>query len=501
MSDLTAAALADLASRRPDLAALMARGMGAAMARILDLEERLRATGERLERSRRPSIPDSRTSHSPPSQDPRPKPRSRRVKSGKKSGGQPGHVGHRLEPVATPDAVVDHAVVSCQHCQTDLRREPVASIRSHQVFDLPTIQLEVTEHRCEQKACPSCQRMTTAPPPAQAGQPTQYGLRLSGLAVYLTTGHFVPVARTCDIIHALTGSRPSQGWVMECQKRVSRNLGGFMDRVIALLKQVPTICCDETGFRFCGKRYWLHVCSTVLLTVLMVSRFRGSQAMRELGILGNIKQTAIHDHYPSYFTFDNPHGMCNAHLVRELTFVHKEMGQAWGRRMIRVLIDGKNSKERHHPLGRPVPRPEIDQITRRYRAALAAGYAANPPPPPPTVVKPGKKKRGKVLSLLDRLRDHEEDTLRFLHDQTVPWENNQAERDLRMAKVQQKVSGGFRTEAGADIFARCRSYLDTMRKQKQDIMAGIVAALEGKAWMPAASTAPTKRATKKQMVA
>jgi hypothetical protein len=500
MSDLTAAELADLATTRPDLVQLMTRGLGAVMAHILDLEKRLRATGERLEKSRRTIIPNSRTSHSPPSQDPRPKPRSRRVKSGKKSGGQPGHAGHRLEPVATPDEVVEHPVIECHHCQTDLRREPIAAIRRHQVFDLPKIRLEVTEHRCEQKACPECRQVTTAAAPAEASQLTQYGLRLSGFAVYLNAGHFVPIARTCDIIQALTGSRPSQGWVMECQKRVSKNLDGFMDRVTDLLKKAATIFCDETGFRFCAERFWLHVCSTAMLTLLMISRFRGTKAMREMGILGNIRQTAIHDHYSSYFTYDNKHGMCNAHHVRELTFVYEEMGQKWGRRMIRVLIDGKKIKELYHPKGQQVPEEEIDGITRRYRAALVAGYSVNPPPPPPLKVKPGKKTRGKVLCLLDRLQNLERETLRFLHDPTVPWENNQAERDLRMAKVQQKVSGGFRTEAGADIFARCRSYLDTMRKQGHDTMAGIIAALEGKAWMPK-STSRGRHRTKKRQAA
>lgn len=498
MSDLTAAELADLVTDRPDLAQLMTRGIGAVMALILDLEKRLRATGERLEKSRRTIIPNSRTSHSPPSQDPRPKPRSRREKSGKKSGGQPGHAGHRLELIATPNEVVEHPVIECHHCQTDLRREPIAAISRRQVFDLPKIQLEVTEHRCEQKACPECRHITTATAPAEASQPTQYGLRLSGFAVYLNAGHFVPIARTCDIIQTLTGSRPSQGWVMECQKRVSKNLDNFLNRVVELLKEVPTIFCDETGFRFCAERFWLHVCSTAMLTLLMISRFRGTKAMREMGILGNVRQTAIHDHYSSYFTYDNKHGMCNAHHVRELTFVYEEMDQKWGRRMIRVLIDGKKIKELYHPKGLQVPVKEIERITRRYRAALVAGYRVNPPPPPPLKVKPGKKTRGKVLCLLDRLKNLEQETLRFLHDPTVPWENNQAERDLRMAKVQQKVSGGFRTEAGADIFARCRSYLDTMRKQGHDTMAGIIAALEGKAWMPKSTSRGRRRRKKRQ---
>lgn len=493
MSDLTAEQLDDLAHARPDLAQVMKRGMAAAMSLIMSLEARLHEVGIRFQKSKRVPFPNSRTSHNPPSLDPRPKTRSLRKKSGKKSGGQPGHAGHRLEPVATPDVVIDHPVTECGQCEANLKAEPVLDFTRRQVFDLPQIRLEVTEHRCERKTCPTCATITTAEAPKGAEQPTQYGLRLSALAVYLSVGHFVPVARTCDIIQTVTGSRPSQGWVLECQKRVSQRLDGFMDRVKDLLRRAKSVCCDETGFRFCAERFWLHVCSTALLTCLMVSRSRGAKAIREMGILGNIRQTAIHDHYHSYFTMDCMHGMCNAHHLRELTYVHEELGQGWAKCMIQVLLDGKALKEQYHPCGKPVPEAKVQSITSRYRRALTAGRAVNPEPPPPRKPTKGRIARSKPLNLLNRLREHEEDTLRFLIDPAVPWDNNQAERDLRMGKVQQKVSGGFRTEAGAVIFARCRSYLDTMRKNKMDVISGIMLALQGSAWKPSARHVSRKR--------
>ena len=430
---------------------------------------------------------DSRKTHAPPSTDPRPKPRSRRRRSGKKSGGQCGHAGHRLEPVAKPDHTVEHAVTICP-CGTDLRRQPSIEVVKHQVFELPKIRLEVTEHRCERKICPACQRVSTAQAPAFARQPTQYGPRLAGWAVYLTVGHFVPVARTCELFQTLTGHCPSQGWVLACQKRVSRNLDGFMSRITALLRKAQAVCCDETGLRFGGQRHWLHVCCTALLTLLLVSRHRGSEGTKALGILGTVR-TAIHDNYPSYFTFDCTHGLCNAHHQRELVYIHEELGQRWDKRMIRVLLAGKELKERYHPIGKRIPQRLIDNIRRRYRAALEAGFEINAPPPQRQPGQRGRIKRGKARNLLERLRDREDAALHFLEDPAVPWENNQAERDLRMAKVQQKVSGGFRTEAGAQIFARCRSYLDTMRKQKHDLMDGIVEAMAGHAWMPQESLA------------
>jgi transposase len=471
-----------LYEQRPDLRDLAGAGEEAMIRRVLELEAAAKI---------RVPIGDSRMTHAPPSSDPRPKPRSRRLRSGKRSGGQPGHKGHRLEPVAKPDRVIDYAVTSCS-CGTDLRHQPVAAVVAHQVFDLPQIRLEVTEHRCERKSCPTCERVSTARAPAGARQPTQYGPRLACWAVYLTVGHFVPVARSCELIHALTGTRPSQGWVLSCQRRLSRRLDGFTERVTELLRQSSVVCCDETGFRFGGKRRWLHVCCTAVLTLLLVSRFRGREGTMALGILGTAR-VAIHDNYPSYFTFEGAHGLCNAHHQRELIYVKMELGGRWAGRMIRVLLDGKRLKEHYHSAGKLVPANLIARIRRRYRLALQAGYAIAPTPSPRRPGQRGKIARGKERCLLDRLRDREEETLLFLMDIDVPWENNQAERDLRMAKVQQKVSGGFRTESGAQIFARCRSYIDTMRKQNHDPMTGIMTAMSGDTWMP-----QTPKTTKKQ---
>jgi len=197
-------------------------------------------------------------------------------------------------------------------------------------------------------------------------------------------------------------------------------------------------------------RHWLHVCCTALFTLLLVSRHRGSEGTKALGILGTVR-TAIHDNYPSYFTFDCAHGLCNAHHQRELVYIHEELGQRWAKRMIRVLLAGKELKERYHPIGKRIPQQLINNIKRRYRAALEAGFEINAPPPQRQPGQRGRIKRGKARNLLERLRDREDAALHFLEDPAVPWENNQAERDLRMAKVQQKVSGGFRTEAGAQI--------------------------------------------------
>jgi transposase len=467
---------------RPDVAALIDQGMEAVVRRLLEVERErdvARATPVRS------PIGDSRTTHAPPSTDPRPKPRSQRRKTGKKSGGQPGHQGHRLEPVATPDHTVVHAVTTCAGCGHDLTATAATGITPHQVFELPKLPLVVTEHRLERKVCPCCAATTSATPPAGAEQPTQYGSRLAGLAVYLHVGHFVPLERTADIIEVLTGTRVSEGWICACQERVSGRLDPFIAAITACLQKAKAICCDETGFRFAGRRHWLHVCCTALLTLLLCHRRRGTEGTDALGVMPGYTGTAIHDHWPPYFTYDTcSHAVCNEHHVRELDGVTVRDGQGWAERMKVVLYDGLDLKHRYHDHDLDIPPDNIATLTARYEQCLRDGYAVTPEPAPTSVPKRGRPKRGKTLSLLDRLRDRQVETLRFLHDRHVPWSNNQAERDIRPMKIQQKVSGGFRTESGAIEFCRIRSYLSTTTKNGIDPCDAIALALAGSPWLP-----------------
>jgi len=472
----------EIRAARPDVAALIDQGLLAVVERLLEVEQERDAA-----RAARSCVPigDSRTTHAPPSTDPRPKPRSQRRKTGKKTGGQPGHAGHRLEPVATPDQIVVHPVKACSGCGHDLTAAPAADTIAHQVFELPKMPLVVTEHRMERKVCPCCAATTTAQPPAGAEQPTQYGPRLAGLAVYLHVGHFVPLERTADIIEVLTGRRVSEGWISACQKRVSGRLDPFIAAVTACLRAAKNICCDETGFRFAGRRFWLHVCCTATLTLMLCHRKRGAEGTTALGVLPGYTGNATHDHWAPYFTFATcTHSVCNEHLVRELDGVSERDGQDWAERMKIVLHDGRELKEQYHDHGRRIPPSDIAAITARYRQCLCDGYAVTPEPPSDPRRTRGRPKRGKTLSLLDRLRDRQTETLRFLHDPNVPWSNNQAEQDIRIMKIQQKVSGGFRTEAGAIEFCRIRSYLSTTSKNGIDPCDAIALAMAGKPWLP-----------------
>ncbi len=474
-------ALTDIRSSRPDLAVLIDQGMEAVIVRLLEVERERDAA-----RAAKSPIGDSRTTHAPPSTDPRPKPRSQRRKTGRKTGGQFGHPGHRLEPVAEPDHTIVHAVTICSECRQDLTETATTDVIAKQVFELQKMPLVITEHRCESKLCPCCATTTTAAAPTGAEQPTQYGPSLAGLAVYLHVGHFIPLERTADIIEILTGRRVSEGWICACQERVSGRLDPFINAITATLRAAKAVCCDETGFRFAGKRFWLHVCCTALLTLMLCHRRRGAEGTTALGVLTGYTGVAIHDHWSPYFGFGCDHGVCNEHHVRELDGVAERDGQAWAERMKIVLYDGLELKHRHHDKGRNIPGKDIKAITKRYEQCLRDGYAVTPEPASSPLPKRGRPKRGKTLSLLDRLRDRKREALRFLHDQNVPWSNNQAERDIRPMKIQQKVSGGFRTEAGAVEFCRIRSYLSTTAKNGVDPCDAIAMVLAGQPWLPLA---------------
>lgn len=473
--------LDDIRQERPDIGELIDQGAEAMAERILELEKEL---GDA--RQSRSPIGDSRTTHAPPSSDPRPKTRSQRRKSGKPSGGQKGHPGHRLKPVENPDAIEHHAVTSCPHCQNNLTDIPAESTTAHQVFDLPKTPLFITEHRMEKKTCPSCSHSHTAPPPPGAEQPTQYGPRLAALAVYLNVGHFIPLDRCTHIIKTITGHGVSQGWIVNVKTRISDRLETFMDTVTEGLRSAKAICCDETGFRFAKKRYWLHVCCTALLTLLICHRRRGCEAIDTANILPGFEGVAVHDQWSPYFNYDSClHSVCNEHIIRELDGVIKRDEKAtWAESMKQVLWDGLNLKKTYHGHEKPIPPTAIKSLTARYKRCLKKGYASTPEPPKKKKSRRGKQARGKTLSLLDRLRDRREETLRFLHNSHVPWSNNQAERDIRMMKVQQKVSGGFRSEKGAIEFCRIRSYLSTSAKNDMDMFHVISMALSGNPWVP-----------------
>jgi transposase len=467
--------------------------MGSQHERIQVLEEVITAQRERITTLERQQAKDSHNSSLPPSSDRFVRPaKSLRKKSGKKAGGQPGHRGHYLRQVQTPDEVLLHPVISCERCQHDLRAQPADLPERRQVIDLPAKRLWVTEHRVEEKQCPVCSHRTRAPFPAAIAAPAQYGTGIQTLATYLVEGQTVPYARASQLLHEWLGVQLSAGSIATFVKTCHQQLAEVETSLKAALVKANVIHQDETGLRVGKEGWWVHVCSTDQLTHYAAHPSRGRAALDAIGIAPRFRGTSVHDALKSYQSYPFTQAWCNVHHLRELTFVEEELQQPWAGKMKEVLLDMKAEVERAQALGQQqLEALLLAGLLRRYDEILAEGYQANPPPPPPPKKSdqskrtPGRAKQSPARNLLDRLSQGKWVALRFLLDFAVPFDNNQAERDLRMIKVQQKVSGCFRTEQGVAMFCRIRSYLSTLRKQGIALLSALDHTLAGYPVLPA----------------
>jgi transposase len=463
--------------------------IGSGQERVKVLEGLIDSLQERIKTLERHQAKDSHNSSLPPSSDRFVRaPKSLRKKSGKKGGGQPGHRGHHLRQVETPDEILIHPVISCEHCQHDLRAQPADMPERRQVIDLPAKRLWVREHRVEEKQCPVCYHLTRAPFPATVSAPAQYGTSIQTVATYLVEGQSVPYARASQLLQELLGVQLSAGSIASFVTTCHQQLAEVETRLKAALVKTKVIHQDETGLRVGTTGWWVHVCSTDRLTHYAAHPNRGRKALDAIGIAPQFRGTSVHDGFLSYQGYCFTQALCNVHHLRELTFVEEELKQAWARKMKDLLLEMKAEVERAKALGQH----ELDvlvlaRLLRRYDEILTEGYLANPPPPPPTPKKrtPGKPKQSPARNLLDRLSQSKWAVLRFLLDFAVPFDNNLAERDLRMIKVQQKVSGCFRTEQGVAMFCRIRSYLSTLRKQGIELLSALEHTLSGDPVLPA----------------
>lgn len=424
----------------------------------------------RIERLEGRVAKDSHNSSKPPSSDGPArsvrKTKSLRGKSGKKSGGQPGHRGQTLLMVPEPERIVALVPAVCERCQSTLEAVEVTREERAQVWDLPALRLHVTEYRAQVKTCPCCQAETRAAFPAgMVAAAVQYGPMTRALAVYLQCLHLLPYARTCQILSDLLGTTFSQASLQAALQCGSQQV----DEALGLIKQglidSPVMHNDETGLRIAGHGLWLHVAATSQLTYYQPHPKRSKAATDAIGILPHFQGISVHDSWATYLDYACSHALCNVHYLRELTFIHEHYQQHWAKEMKALLLEIKAQVDVARAEGKAVlPRAMRQQYEERYQQVVAQGMAANPPLPR----KKGTRDplRGDdVRNLLRRLRDYQAMILRFMHQFIVPFDNNLAEQDLRMMKVQQKISGGFRTPEGATIFCRLRSYLSTMRKQ------------------------------------
>ena len=428
---------------------------------------------------------NSSNSGKPPSSDglKKPQPKSLRRRSGKTSGGQQGHAGETLKMVSEPDHIEVHAVESCPHCQTDLTGIEAASYHARQVFDLPPVTIEVTEHRAEIKACPVCSKLTEASFPAGVTQPVQYGPRLCAQAVYLHHYHFVPLERTSEIFADLYHHSPSEGTIVNMAERLGKQVQPVVEAIKQqLTTQVPVVHLDETGLRVEGHLHWLHSASSEKLTYYAVHPKRGHVAMDAIGILPNLAGVAVHDDWSPYWRYtDCGHSLCNAHHLRRLLFLVERYDQAWAEEMSQLLCEMKAATDQARQTACSLDAAQLALFDKRYDEIVAVGFDQNPMPQPEADApkKRGRPKRTPPQNFLHHLQQHKAETLAFLYDLNVPFDNNQAERDIRMMKVKQKISGTFRSQDGARLFCTIRSYISTARKNGYHVLEALADALDG----------------------
>jgi transposase len=444
---------------------------------------------ERIQKIEDQLAKNSSNSGKPPSSDGlKKKTKSLRHKSGKNSGGQPGHKGHTLKSTEEPDHIEIHTVECCQYCQASLKDAEVSGYEKRQVFDVPPVRVEVTEYRAEIKECPHCHKATTGKFPSSVTQPVQYGPRIKAQMVYFNQQHFVPLERTAEIMKDLYGQSVSEGTIVEACNQVASQIQPVYQAIKAYLVDTKgTGHFDETGARVAKKLYWFHVVGTIWVTFYAVHKNRGSKALDEIGIFPEFKGTAMHDSYSSYFIYQAVrNALCNAHHLRDLIFIQEQYKQSWAFDMHKLLLEIKDAVSTAQPdQEQLLPRHIID-FEIRYDAIIQAGLLTNSFPDPPESLpkKRGKPKQHPAKNLLDHLRDRKQETLAFMYDFGVPFDNNQAERDLRMVKLKQKVSGCFRSKDGADTFCQIRSYISTGRKNGQCVLDILHSALIGSPYIP-----------------
>ncbi len=454
---------------KDEILACYAQGKEAVIVLVESLVARINALEARIEVLENQKNKDSKNSSKPPSGDGFGKrTKSLRTKSGKKSGGQKDHPGSTLEWCEEVDEVFIHPVVSCTSCGTSLELVEVVNLRCHQIQELPPIKLVVHEHQAEEKCCPNCGVMNQGKLPAFVNSLVQYGPGLKGLMVYLMEGQLLPSERAKELLKEVIGCDISEATLYNTRMRCYEELAAVEAYIKSGIQVAPVVHFDETGMRVKSKLMWLHVACNSWLTAYFIDPKRGQLAMDTIDILPNFEGVSVHDGLASYGKYDSIHALCNAHHLRELRFIVERYEQDWASDMMTLLVEIKTTIAIAQTAGETsLTLTQLADFELRYQELIQTGLIAHPLPlidldlPKPK----GRPKQSPPKNLLDRLKLYQSAVLLFMHDWRVPFDNNQAERDLRMMKLKQKISGTFRSFEGAQQFCRIRGYLSTLRKQ------------------------------------
>lgn len=415
---------------------------------------------------------NSKNSNRPPSSDGYTKKPALPRSKGKKQGGQPNHKGKTLDMVATPDYQLKYGPKGCS-CGRSLEDVEKQIIERRQVFDLPQPKLEVIEHQLESCICPDCQRINVGVFPAEVTSRVQYGSNVRALAVLMNTAYKLPFAKIRQFFGDVFGYELNESTQLTAQQRYYDLLEQSEEKIQESLLNSPVNHFDETGMRVTGKLHWLHNCSNNLYTYLFIHTNRGLKALNdETSLLPKFKGWAVHDCWKSYFRYSEcRHAICGTHLLRELQALI-EQGSSWASRMHQLLLFAYRKSD----YGKDVA-DDFDFISRRYDHICLLAQQQEPLPQYRYKGKRPKKTKGR--NLLERFVEHKEAVLAFAQYPQVPFTNNQAERDVRPAKIKQKVAGSFRTFNGAKIYARIQGFISTTRKHQLNVFNELVATLSG----------------------
>ena len=451
---------------------------------ILDLQVMVSMMKVHIETLENNQKKDSSNSSKPPSSDigKIQRTKSLRTQSGKKPGGQHGHRGETLSFSATPNEVVVHEVKKCNCCGKNISDIGSSDYERRQVFDIPPIEMAVTEHRGEIKGCPYCDSINRAEFPQMVSQPIQYGCNVQQLAVYFTQYQLLPYGRTAEIFKDLYGHNLSDSFLVNNNQRCAVKLQPFIADLKSTLLAQPVLHVDETGYYFEGLRNWLHTICTDKHTLYAAHSKRGTEAMNDMAVLPLYQGMLVHDFWKPYQEFTCSHSLCNVHHLRDLTFCHEVEKSSWAGSAKKLLLDIHKKVQAEKDIGtKALSRGQRFYWSKKYDDLMQVGMSMHPIPKK----KKGKRgvaKKSKTQNMIERFINHKDSILAFANNFLIPFGNNLAEQAIRMMKVKQKISGCFRSENGAKNFADIRSYIATAKKQGMPIMQAIASAIKGQAF-------------------